>query len=60
MFYKGQPLPTEPQSRKTPKKAERNRQIQAQYAEGIPVPQLAKEYGISEQRVHQILQMKLD
>jgi hypothetical protein len=44
-----------PKSRKTPRKTDRNHSILLRVQQGETVPDLAKEYGISEQRVHQIL-----
>ena len=57
-LYKDLPLPTAPQSDKTAAKIGRNAAIHAQYASGIPVPEIAKVFGISEQRVYQILGLK--
>ncbi|KAB2903687.1 MAG: hypothetical protein F9K27_12110 [Anaerolineae bacterium] len=39
----------------TPKKTRRNQELRQQYANGESIPDLAKVFGISEQRVHQIL-----
>jgi hypothetical protein len=44
-----------PKSGKTPRKADRNHSIIVRVQQGETVPDLAREYGISEQRVHQIL-----
>src|SRR5258708_5815526 len=60
LLYRNIPSPLTPKSNKTPPKTERNREIQARYAESVSVPQLAKDFGISEQRIHQILRMTLD
>ena len=56
LLYVELPLPPEPVSDKTPTKAEQNRQIRQRFANGETVQHLAQVYGISEQRVHQILQ----
>ena len=55
LLYTGQLAPDVPQSNKTPEKVKRNAEIKRRYAEGESVPDLAREFGISEQRVHQIL-----
>lgn len=39
----------------TRKKRNRNSEIRARYAQGISVPDLARQYGISKNRVYQIL-----
>jgi len=57
-LYSKQPLPKHPKSRKTLKQTERNNAIRARYAEGVSVHELAKEFGISQQRIHQILRGK--
>lgn len=51
-LYRGFSLPQAPVSSL---KRERNAAIRAQYAAGTSVPDLARRYGISEQRVHQML-----
>lgn len=51
-LYRGFSLPPAPVS---PLKRERNTAIRAQYAAGMSVPDLARRFGISEQRVHQVL-----
>jgi hypothetical protein len=48
------PFPTEPQNN-LPTKAERNAEIRTRYQQGEPISQLATTFGISEQRVWQIL-----
>lgn len=58
LLYKDVPNPTAPKSDKTPKKTERNLYIKKLHAEGVSVPELAKMFNISEQRVHQILRGK--
>lgn len=57
-LYPGSPPPSAPQSQDTLKKADRNAEIRAWYASGMSVPDLAKEYGISKNRVYQILRGK--
>jgi len=44
-----------PKSGKTPPKTDRNHSILLRVQQGQTIPDLAREYGISEQRVHQIL-----
>jgi Mor family transcriptional regulator len=48
------PYPTEPQN-DLREKAQRNTEISARYEQGESLSELAAEYGISEQRVFQIL-----
>jgi hypothetical protein len=48
------PFPTEPQN-DLPGKAQRNSEISARYEQGESLSELAAKYGISEQRVSQIL-----
>ena len=57
-LYPGSPISSTPLSPNTPKKANRNAEIRALYAAGMSVPDLAKEYGISKNRVYQILRGK--
>ena len=57
-LYPGSPTPLSPQSQSTPKKVDRNAEIRARYAAGMSVPDLAREYGISKNRVYQILRGK--
>jgi Mor family transcriptional regulator len=51
-MYRGFSLPQAPVSNL---KRERNAEIRDRYAAGMSVPELARRFGISEQRVHQIL-----
>ena len=57
-LYQGVPLPPTPQTDSTKTKSGRNTEIRARYAAGETVPELAEAYGISHQRIHQILQGK--
>jgi len=57
-LYPGSAAPSAPQSQSTPKKVDRNAEIRARYAAGMSVPDLAREYGISKNRVYQILRGK--
>jgi Mor family transcriptional regulator len=57
-LYFGLSKPTSPQSQGTPKLIDRNAEIRALYAQGMSVPELAKKYGISKNRVYQILRGK--
>jgi phosphoenolpyruvate synthase/pyruvate phosphate dikinase len=54
-LYIHNPRPIHPLSDKTKKQIERNETIKARYASGESIQRLAAEYGISEQRIHQIL-----
>ncbi|WP_119072061.1 Mor transcription activator family protein [Aggregatilinea lenta] len=54
-LYRGFLLPHIPISRR---KRERNEEIRNRYAAGENVPELARLYSISEQRIHQILRGK--
>jgi Mor family transcriptional regulator len=58
LMYIGQKLPSSPLTDHTPVKLERNRQMRARYAKGETVVELAKTFGISQQRVSQILRGK--
>jgi Mor family transcriptional regulator len=53
--YYGRFLPTSPVSNGTPKKCDRNADIRARHQQGETVATLAEVFGISEQRVSQIL-----
>jgi Mor family transcriptional regulator len=53
--YYGRFLPTSPVSDGTPKKCDRNAEIRARHQQGESVATLAGVFGISEQRVSQIL-----
>lgn len=55
LLYKGFSLPEKPKSGKTPRQSKRNNEIKAKYESGLSVPDLAKEYSISINRVYQIL-----
>jgi hypothetical protein len=48
-------LVAKPKSRRTQPKTDRNAQIRRLYAEGRPVPDLAKQFKISAARVYQLL-----
>src|SRR5205085_98428 len=58
IFYLGQHPAEKPLNRKTPTLTERNLEIKEKHASGVSVADLAKEYGISVSRIHQILQGK--
>ncbi len=49
------PYPTEPQNDLVPEKTERNAEIVARYEAGESGASLAHAFGISEQRVNQII-----
>ena len=55
-IYDHLPRPAFPIDDKTPRKIDRNAAIHARYLMGELVSDLAKEFGISQQRVYQILQ----
>ena len=54
MLY-GTPFPEMPQTDRTPEEADRNAEIIARYAAGKTGASLALAFGISEQRVNQIV-----
>jgi len=54
MLY-GTPFPEMPQTDHTPEKADRNAELIARHAAGETGASLARAYGISEQRVNQIV-----
>lgn len=56
-LYQGQSLPETPSSHTMPK-TQRNEVIRSRYSSGETVPELAEIYGISQQRIHQILKGK--
>lgn len=58
LMYIGQKYPDFPLTDHTPSKHERNRRIRARYAQGETVVSLAEAFGISQQRVSQILRGK--
>ena len=49
------PFPSEPQNDLVPAQTERNEEIRARYKAGETGPGLAQTFGISEQRVNQII-----
>ena len=55
IVYYGRLLPTSPVSDGTPKKRARNAEIRARHQQGESTATLADVFGISEQRVSQIL-----
>lgn len=55
LLYSGLLLPSEPLNKKTPRRTSRNQEIKTRRAAGEPVSQLARIFGISEQRIRQIL-----
>ncbi len=55
-LYLGIILPPHPVSKVTPKKHVRNAEIRARHREGESLSAIAGAFGISEQRVHQIIQ----
>ena len=54
-LYDFAPLPEMPVNNAIPKKIGRNEEIRQRYEAGETMAELAKVYGISEQRVHQIV-----
>jgi DNA-directed RNA polymerase sigma subunit (sigma70/sigma32) len=57
-LYLGVVLPPHPVSKVTPEKHVRNAEIRARYNAGETLSTLAEMFGISEQRVHQIVQAR--
>lgn len=55
LVYAHTPLPSQPISGREPPKTERNLEVARLYSLGVSVPELAKHFGISVQRVYQIL-----
>jgi Mor family transcriptional regulator len=58
LMYIGQTAPDFPLTDHTPSKHERNRRIRARCAQGETVVSLAEAFGLSQQRVSQILRGK--
>ena len=54
-LYAGFSFPEQPISRKQVKKFERNAQIRARFAAGEGLSDLGREYGLSPQRIYQIV-----
>ena len=54
-LYAGIPLPTQPIIVKHLSKSERNAEICDRYSEGETLEELADEFGLSHQRVHEIV-----
>ncbi len=55
LMYIGQKMPLAPLTNHTPSKLTRNKEIREQYAQGETIVGLAAAFGISEQRVSQVL-----
>ena len=55
LLYADAPLPKAPLTKSTPTKTKRNSEIKQRYTAGESVPDLARAFHISEQRIHQIL-----
>lgn len=55
LLYGDETLPPTPISNKIPQKTARNEAIRRRYAAGESVPELARAFRVSQQRVHQIL-----
>lgn len=54
-MYLGKSYPQVPINNLTPAKTARNMEIRQRYSKGELLADLAQYYGISEQRIHQIL-----
>ena len=54
-LYQGIPLPLTLQPNRTQKQSNRNANIYRRHASGESLVDLASEYGISKQRIHQIV-----
>jgi Mor family transcriptional regulator len=52
------PFPTEPRNDLVPEKAERNEEIRARYEAGETGASIAQAFGLSEQRVNQIVRRR--
>lgn len=59
-LYAGLPLPPAPLDRNTPTKYERNAAIRRRYAAGDSLTQLAADYSLTIQRVHQIVRNAIE
>jgi hypothetical protein len=57
LLYSSEPLPKHPLS-DNPTLIDRNQTIRLRYLNGQSVPSLANEYGVSEQRIYQIINKK--
>ena len=55
LLYRDLPIPASPMSLKIKEKKERNVAIRQRFAEGETLTELAAAFGISQQRVHQII-----
>jgi hypothetical protein len=60
LMYIGQKLSMVPLTDHTPTKCQRNEEIRARYAKGESLSCLAEVFGLSSQRVSQIVQGKRD
>jgi Mor family transcriptional regulator len=58
LVYLGQKVPTVPLTDHTPTKRHRNEQIRRRYQRGETVMRLAAAFGLSEQRISQILRRR--
>lgn len=58
LLYINSTLPTSPITRHIVAKQDRNQEIRERYASGETLAELAKDYGISEQRVHEIVRYR--
>ncbi|MCL4250329.1 MAG: hypothetical protein KJ065_19420 [Anaerolineae bacterium] len=59
MLYSEQPETAFPVNNKTPKESNRNAEIIAAYEAGTSLGDLAARYGITKQRVHQIVNRRM-
>ena len=55
LLYRDLPTPTSPLTLKIQEKKERSAAIRQRFSEGACISELALAFGISEQRVHQII-----
>jgi DNA-binding NarL/FixJ family response regulator len=55
ILYAGQPEPTEPVNKKSKTETERNEDIRRRFTNGQSIGSIARHYGLSKQRVHQII-----
>lgn len=54
-LYTNDPKPLSPKGNQRPNKLARNKLIQERYSDGLTIPEIAKIFNISLQRVHQII-----
>ena len=58
LLYINSPLPSSPITRRIVAKRYRNQEIRERYALGETLAEIAEDYGISEQRIHEIVRYR--